>query len=381
MRIGLLVMSVGSYGTKGFYNLQEIGLGKALCEEGHTVEIFKCVHKNGPDTTETIAPHLTLHSIGVTTVSNNAVFRCEEKLDDCIDVLVCFSDIQFWTTRVYRWAERRNILFIPYVGITHSTSPSPLKRETVNRLSGAVFKIYRKTGVFVKNSTVGRELREKGIRDVRVVPVGIDFDLMRKDYNVPRDALRKELGLHPELKYLLMVGRIESDRDPLDVVKVLEAAHEKDPGYRLIILGKGSLKDALFSQLAQKNLSDAVTYIPLVPNSDMWRYYRAADALVSFSRTEIFGMSILEAMYYELPVFVMHAPGPDDIITDGETGRLFDSLEDMSAAITGHIPDDIGQKAHRRIADHFSWSSMVGAITEKADSLRSSVNTNTVKGK
>ena len=214
-----------------------------------------------------------------------------------------------------------------------------------------------------------------------MVPVGIDFDLMRKDYNVPRDALRKELGLHPELKYLLMVGRIESDRDPLDVVKVLEAAHEKDPGYRLIILGKGSLKDALFSQLAQKNLSDAVTYIPLVPNSDMWRYYRAADALVSFSRTEIFGMSILEAMYYELPVFVMHAPGPDDIITDGETGRLFDSLEDMSAAITGHIPDDIGQKAHRRIADHFSWSSMVGAITQKADSLRSSVNTNTVKGK
>ena len=371
MRIGLLVMSVGSYGNKGFYNLQEVGLGKALCEKGYTVDIYKCVHKKGPDKTESIAPNLTLHFINVNTINNNSIFRCEKLLDKELDVLVCFSDIQFWTTRVWKWAEKSNVIFIPYVGIIRSTSPSFIKRKTVNLLSAEVFNTYRKTGVFVKNRTVGKELRNKGIKDVSVVPVGLDFDIMHRDYNVPDQKLRQDLGLEPGLKYLLMVGRIENDRDPLDVVPVLDELYRKDHDFRLIVIGNGSLRDALFSSLAKKGLSGIVRHIPRVSNSDMWMYYRASYALVSFSRTEIFGMSILEAMYYELPVFVMHAPGPDDIITDRETGRLFYSLEDMSAALMNKISDQMGKNAHRQITEHFSWNSMVDAISEKIGKIRS----------
>ena len=45
MRIGILVLSVGPFGNKGFYNLQEVGLAKALdryCEE---VKVYKAVPK------------------------------------------------------------------------------------------------------------------------------------------------------------------------------------------------------------------------------------------------------------------------------------------------------------------------------------------------
>ena len=123
MRIGLLVLSVGEFGNKGFYNLQEVGLGKAFGNDGHTVEIYKCVYKSKAGRTEEIAPNVTLHLIGANTLGNNAMFSCEKQLDRNLDVLVCFSDIQFWTTKVCKWAERNQILFIPYVGITHSTSP------------------------------------------------------------------------------------------------------------------------------------------------------------------------------------------------------------------------------------------------------------------
>ena len=97
----------------------------------------------------------------------------------------------------------------------------------------------------------------------------------------------------------------------------------------------------------------------------MWKAYRAADAFVSFSSMEIFGMSILEAMYYEKPVYVMHAPGPNDIIEDDVSGFLFDSLSDMSDMIIKEKNDiQIGKAAHNRIMEHFMWSKAVDIIKQ-----------------
>ena len=367
MRIGLLVLSVGDFGKKGFYNLQEVGLGKELGKAGHHVDIYKCVRKNTPDTTEIIAPDVVLHLIGVNTVGNNSFFSCENRLDGSLDVLVCFSDIQYWTTRVYRWAVRHGIVFIPYAGVTQSQSPSLLKRTLINLLARRVFDVYKKTGVLVKTNAVRNELRERGIDKVRTVPVGLDFDLMYNGIYSKSDLLN-ELRLDPDMKYLLMVGRLESDRNPLDVVTVFQGIHRKDGQFRLVVIGAGSLKEDLQSRLADHGLADFVIWKDRVPNSEMWKYYRVSDALLSFSRTEIFGMSILEAMYYELPVFVIHAPGPDDLILDGETGYLFDSPSEMAEAVLNSHAGEMGKKEKERVVGHFSWKIMADTIASIADS-------------
>lgn len=366
MRIGLIVLSVGNYGNKGFYNLQEVGLGKALGREGHTVNIYKCVHKNQPDKTEEIAPNVMFHQIGVSTVGNNSVFRCEKVLDDSMDVLVCFSDIQLWTSRVYKWCVRHHVGFIPYVGITHSTSTSAFKRLLINFCAGSAFRTYKTSGVMVKTNAVRRELTQKGITDIQVAPVGIDAGLLRNDYRLTPSGMMNLPDLQQGFRYILMVGRLENDRNPLDVVTVFDALHQADKTTRLIIIGKGSLKEELSEKLAEKHLSDDVIWVGQVPNSDMWQYYRASSALVSFSRTEIFGMSLLEAMYYELPVYVMHAPGPDDIIVDGETGYLFSDPEEMAPAILRGCPEEIGENAHRRVLERFSWGDAVRIVETRA---------------
>ena len=366
MRIGLIVLSVGNYGNKGFYNLQEVGLGKALGREGHTVNIYKCVHKNQPDKTEAIAPNVMFRQIGVNTIGNNSFFRCEKVLDDSMDVLVCFSDIQLWTSSVCRWAVRHNVRFIPYVGITHSTSTSALKRILINFCAESAFRTYRKSGVMVKTNAVRTELMQKGVHDIQVAPVGIDAGLLRQDYQLSEDSLLNLPDSEKGRKYILMVGRMENDRNPLDVVTVFDALHQADPDYRLVIIGKGSLKEELSEKLSEKNLSDCVIWVGQVPNSDMWKYYRACTALVSFSRTEIFGMSILEAMYYELPVYVMHAPGPDDIIVDGETGYLFSDPREMAPAILRGAGKDMGENAYRRVLERFSWGDAVRIVETRA---------------
>ena len=212
-----------------------------------------------------------------------------------------------------------------------------------------------------------KQLLRLGAKDVIVAPVGLDLDQLKQDYEtIAQTDARKILNLDLNAKYLLMVGRLGEGRRPLDCVEVFARVRQRSQDFRLLIVGKGDLKEKLFAELKARELEQYTDYIECLPNKEMWKAYRAADILVSFSKMEIFGMSILEAMYYELPAYVIHAPGPDDIIEDGINGYLFDTPQQMAEAILegGDFPQ-IGRKAHERIMSHFLWV-RTAKILEKA---------------
>ena len=361
MKIGILVLFVNSFGKKGLYNSQEIGIAKELHRRGHNVVIYKCVGSDNSYSEETIKEYIKYVLIPVKTIGNNAVSNFDF-LDQELDALLCFSDIQLYTKKVYKWAKRNDVVFIPYVGITHSTSPSFVKRTLINFAANTAINVYKKSGVFVKTNAVKNELLSRGVTNIVVAPVGLDFDLLNSDYDNYNGNLFDELNLLSKKKYILMVGRIANDRNPLDVVSVFKVLHKNDPDYRLIIIGKGPMKEELKKELTQCDLMENVIWIEQVQNSEMWKYYRVSNALVSFSRTEIFGMSILEAMYYELPVYVIRAPGPNDIIVDNESGFLFSTPEDMAISILNNSKDGIGVKEHQRVVSEFSWVKLVNQI-------------------
>ena len=68
----------------------------------------------------------------------------------------------------------------------------------------------------------------------------------------------------------------------------------------------------------------------------MSRYY------VNLNRHEIYGMAILEAMYYECPVIAFHAPGPDFLLDNGRCGYLCGSDEEMLSALSDAVLADFG---------------------------------------
>ena len=183
---------------------------------------------------------------------------------------------------------------------------------------------------------------------------------------ISKNEAREMLGLDINARYLLMVGRLVPGREPLRCVDLFERIHNVHSDYRLLVVGKGELKDELFAQLSDKGLNLNTDYFESISNTDMWKVYCAVDKFVSFSSSEIFGMSILEAMYYEKPVFVMRAPGPNDIIEDEVNGFLFDSLEDMAdKIIKAKDVVQIGKAAHKRIMEHFLWDRAVETIKNR----------------
>ena len=91
-----------------------------------------------------------------------------------------------------------------------------------------------------------------------------------------------------------------------------------------------------------------------LPNEKIYAYYEVADYVINFNPNEVFGMAVLEAMYHNVTVVARHAPGPDCIIENGESGFLCNSVKEMAQIILS------GKKvlnARKRIIEHFTWKS------------------------
>ena len=123
---------------------------------------------------------------------------------------------------------------------------------------------------------------------------------------------------------------------------------EKDPP-------KGGSFFCFLEKIQEDGLQEQVRYIEAIPNTEIHRYYSAADCFVNFNPQEIFGMSILEALYQECPVVAKHAPGPDSIVEDGVCGYLCDTLEEMCIGIS-KADHEIGIRGRDRIKTKFSWA-------------------------
>lgn len=109
-------------------------------------------------------------------------------------------------------------------------------------------------------------------------------------------------------------------------------------------------------------MEDAVQLVGRIPNSDIWELYRLANTFVNLNQQEIFGMAILEAMYYGCKVVAWKAPGPNLIIENGKSGWLAESNEKMMEKILDTT--DFGEETHCRVLREFTWESSAGKMKQ-----------------
>jgi 1,2-diacylglycerol 3-alpha-glucosyltransferase len=98
--------------------------------------------------------------------------------------------------------------------------------------------------------------------------------------------------------------------------------------------------------------------------------------MVNLNTEEIFGMAILEAMYYGCPVAARHAPGPDYIIEDGVDGLLGAEDEEVMAAVErvteqDRFHDAIARNARAKVRDRFLWDSTAKIISDRLAEIKS----------
>ena len=362
MRIGLLVVSIGAFGQSGFYNLQEIGLAKALDNLFDEVIVYKLVPQEQKAERRDINGCTNAHfcTIPSARIGSNGIPKLSY-LDRTLDVLVLCADTQISVPKVYSWAVRNNVMLIPYIGVIESHSNSKLKRLIMDGLFQRNITVYKKRYCLVKTPEVKEGLEKLGVKHVDVAPVGLDLSVLKNGYvETDSTTLKQKYGYSAEEKVLLFVSRMIEEKQPLRMVKLFARLYGQNSCYRLLMVGTGELRDRVISEVERQGLSDYVQILERIPNKDIWELYRIADCFVNLNQQEIFGMAILEAMYYGCKVVAWKAPGPSFIIEDGVSGFLADSDIGILEAIAEKTI--LPEAAHERIINHFTWDKTAATI-------------------
>ena len=367
MKIGILCTISNTFGRKGFYNVQEIGLGKALAAQGHSVIIYKSSMKETPEETVRLGKGLSIRYLHIPHLGVHGYLNCRKYLNPDLDAVFCFSDHQIFLPHVYRYCRKHGILFLPYLGTAGSQEEKSVHGKVMNLLySIGTLRIYQKIPVYTKTEAVRQDLLRLGVPRVEVAPVGLDVTLLNADFReADKQALRQKFGYSEEDIVISVVGRLAAVKEPLKLLEIMRALKDRKE-YQLLIVGEGDLREEMDSRIEEYGLEDRVQIIDRIPYENMWEIYTMADYFLNVNRHEIFGMAVMEAVYYETSVAAYPADGPTAILSGMEGHRLCRTLTDFTDWLTGEYPSkEALRRASDKIFREFTWNACAEKIIER----------------
>lgn len=140
------------------------------------------------------------------------------------------------------------------------------------------------------------------------------------DVNNVRRSVRAELGLEPDARLVLCVGRLHEQKGHRDLITAWSDVIGEHSDSHLIIIGEGDEEQTLRIQATDMGIADRVHL--LGQRSDVPRLLCAGDVFAFASRVEGSPFALVEAMASGLPIVSTQFPGADEIIRNGQDGVL-----------------------------------------------------------
>ncbi len=183
--------------------------------------------------------------------------------------------------------------------------------------------------VMVPTEEVKKDLIKYKIGNPKIWSRGVDLDIFK-----PKKGRRKNKN-----PILLNVGRVAVEKNLQEFLKI-------DLPYEKWVVGDGPA----FKELKKKY--PKVIFHGAKSKEELEYYYNKADVFVFPSKTDTFGLVLLEAMACGLPVAAFPVSGPLDVIGDSNAGILnYNLKEACKKALL------IPRKVPREYAKKFSWES------------------------
>jgi glycosyltransferase involved in cell wall biosynthesis len=221
----------------------------------------------------------------------------------------------------------------PFTTAFHTRFPDYLHARTRIPVawSWAVMRRFHEAGAgtFAATRSLREELAARGFTKVRAWTRGVDLARFRPE---PREAWE---GLPRPV--FLYAGRVAVEKN-IAAFLALDL-----PGSKVVV-GDGPARAGLQARFP------GVHFTGYRDNGLLARSYAGADVFVFPSRTDTFGLVLLEALAAGTPVAAFPVTGPRDVVTDPRIGALD---EDLRAACLRALDCDRG--ACRAHAEAWSW--------------------------
>lgn len=355
------------------YNIQEVGLATALRKKGHTCDIMWCSndHKYREEMIESEGHKIKLYVVRSVDFLKNAWIKDVDHIFVQYDILqVCEYNMMYTRHLAKKYPQK----FVCYHGPYYCAF-----NKNYNRMAKLFDMLfvgrYRKlnTPFITKSGLAADYLRSKGIRNVTTIGVGLSPTLLENGAGEVTPELKAIESING-LK-LLYIGAIEPRRNALYLLDLLKKIKDEGLAVTLVLVGKYKNVDyqsQFETTIKEYDLKDSILYIPRVEQKYLGYVYRHCDIFLLPTIYDIYGMVLLEAMYYGIPTLTTVNGGSNMMIKDGENGYVFQNFDLQSwaerikiLAADKQLSKKIGEKAHDTIIKEFTWDALADKFIDE----------------
>lgn len=351
------------------YNVQEIGLAKALTAKGHCCDVVlyggrekdrKEIYSFKKDEKEYSFSIFWLKGYNLL---KNGFMPSVKKMINQYDIIQVHEYDQIMSWMLYSKPSKPTVIYHgPYF---HSFNKGYNFKCKVFDLLFLRRRRYQRTVAITKSELAAEFMRGKGFEYVVPAGVGVDID------NFHMDVLQENKGFLRQRKEdkfrILYVGKIEERRNVYFLIEVFRRLCLKYPDVQLMLIGDGEKKyrDNFLNSIKGEIEKGKIIYRKKVTQEELPEIYQSSDLFLFTSNYEIFGMVLLEAMYFGLPVISTLNGGASTLIKEGKNGYIIDEfdVEKWSEKIAELIDDrerrqSMGQYACETIKSGFTWDKL-----------------------
>ncbi|MCA9994138.1 MAG: glycosyltransferase family 4 protein [Anaerolineales bacterium] len=204
-------------------------------------------------------------------------------------------------------------------------------------------------------------------RKIHTIFPGVNQSQFAKPSPSVSKEYRTDLGIAQGQKVIITVARLVARKGHDKVIEAIPKLLDKHSNLLYIVIGDGPNRSHLEQLIEKRQLTQHVTFMGKVSDSDLPKYYHSADIFVMPNRdiqgdVEGFGIVFLEAGAAGLPTIGGKSGGVIDAIADNVTGFLVDpeNINEIACTMDQILsnPDigyQLGQNASQHVKDNFAW--------------------------
>lgn len=348
--------------SKKTYNLQEIGLASAFLKKGHNVSIlFYSSIKKEPETYITTFGKINIYyqTPKILLFKYFLILKDFSSFASTFDLIITCEYSQIDSYKLVKSFPKKTIIYHgPYF------SKTKIKYNFYTWFYDLVLlKKLRKLKPFIctKSVLATEYLQKKGLYVNKTVGVGLDIA------NLHNHSLYTINNIK-DSDYLLYIGKIEKRRNIIFLIDLMKKLCEKKNNIKLIIIGKGDKKyfNKVCKHIKDCHLEKNITLIDAIEQSKLMEYYNKCSWFLLPTNYEIWGMVLMEAIYFNKPIITTYNGGSSSLIQNEKNGYILDLNIDKWADIILNHKIDYCQlkKTNTDILNEYNWDNISKSMIE-----------------